>query len=141
LYKIRVLMKIKESSGAFAYHVLSKIDPEIIESFTQQQLNAVYQAIIASRPQEKHPIDVRIIIPLFFFRIYAVFLMGRDKRPKAKERETLRRRETDVALTVILMILGLTPVFLLLALMYYFIKVEYGIDYISGFHLKDFINL
>jgi hypothetical protein len=133
-------MKIKESSGAFAYHVLSKIDPEIMESFTQQQLNAVYQVIVASKPQEKHPIDVRAVIPLFFFRIYVVFLIGRDKRPKVQVREALRRRETDIAYSVIVMIISLIPVFLLLALVYYFLKVEYGIDYISGFHLTDFIN-
>jgi len=77
---------------------------------------------------------------LFFFRIYVVFLIGRDKRPKVQVREALRRRETDIAYSVIVMIISLIPVFLLLALVYYFLKVEYGIDYISGFHLTDFIN-
>jgi len=133
-------MKIKESSQAFAYHVLSKIDPEIMESFTEQQLDAIYQVIVVSKPQEKHPIDFRAVIPLFFFRIYVVFLIGRDKRPKVQNREALRRQESDIAFSVILIIIGLIPVFLLLALVYYFLKVEYGIDYISGFHLTDFIN-
>ena len=133
-------MKIKESSGAFAYHVLSKIDPEIMESFTQQQLNAIYQVIVASRPQEKHSVDVRGVIPLFFFRIYIVFLMGRDKRPKVQSREAVRRRESDIGVDVFLMILSLIPVILLLALVYYFLKVEYGIDYFSDFHLTDMIN-
>jgi hypothetical protein len=133
-------MKIGESSGAFAYHILSKIDPEIMDSFTQQQLNAVYQVIVASRPQEKHPIDVRAVIPLFFFRIYVVFLMGRDKRPKVQSREAVRRRESDIGVDVFLIILGLIPIFLLLALVYYFLKVEYGIDYIPDFHLTDLIN-
>jgi len=133
-------MKIKESSGAFAYHVLSKIDPEIMSSFTQQQLNAIYQVIVASRPQEKHSVDVRGVIPLFFFRIYIVFLMGRDKRPKVQLRELARRRESDIGVDVFLIILGLIPIFLLLALVYYFLKYEYGIDYIPGFHLTDLIN-
>ena len=133
-------MKIGESSGAFAYHILSKIDPEIMDSFTQQQLNAVYQVIVASRPQEKHPIDVRAVIPLFFFRIYVVFLMGRDKRPKVQSREAVRRRESDIGVDVFQIILGLIPIFLLLALVYYFLKVEYGIDYIPDFHLTGLIN-
>ena len=133
-------MKIKESSGAFAYHILSKIDPEIMDSLTQQQLNAVYQVIVASRPQEKHPIDVRAVIPLFFFRIYVVFLMGRDKRPKVQLREAVRRRESDISFSALLIILSLIPIFLLLALVYYFLKVEYGIDYIPNFHLTGLIN-
>ena len=69
-----------------------------------------------------------------------MFLIGRDKRPKVQNREALRRQESDIAFSVILIIIGLIPVFLLLALVYYFLKVEYGIDYISGFHLTDFIN-
>jgi len=133
-------MKIKESSGAFTYHILSKIDPEIMDSLTQKQLNAVYQVIVASRPQEKHPIDVRAVIPLFFFRIYVVFLMGRDKRPKVQLKEAVRRRESDISFSVLLIILSLIPIFLLLALVYYFLKVEYGIDYIPNFHLTGLIN-
>ena len=38
-------MKITESSEAFTYHVLSKIDPEIMDSFTQRQLDAIYQGL------------------------------------------------------------------------------------------------
>jgi hypothetical protein len=66
--------------------------------------------------------------------------MGRDKRPKVRLREAVRRRESDVSVSVFLMILSLIPIFLLLALVYYFLKVEYGIDYISDFHLTDMIN-
>ncbi len=73
-------MKITESSEAFTYHVLSKIDPEIMDSFTQRQLDAIYHVIAARKLNEKHPVDVRAVMPLFFFRIYVVFLMGRDKR-------------------------------------------------------------
>ena len=133
-------MKIKESSEAFTYHVLSKIDHEIMNSFTPQQLNAIYQVIAASTPQEKHPVDVRGVIPLFFFRIYVVFLMGRDKRPKVQLREAVRRRESDISFSALLIILSLIPIFLLLALVYYFLKVEYGIDYIPNFHLTGLIN-
>lgn len=133
-------MKIKESSEAFTYHVLSKIDHEIMNSFTPQQLNAIYQVIAASTPQEKHPVDVRAVIPLFFFRIYVVFLMGRDKRPKVREGEMVRRRESDISVSVFLMIFSLIPVFLLLALVYYILKVEYGIDYVPDFHLTDLMT-
>ena len=133
-------MKITESSEAFTYHVLSKIDPEIMDSFTQRQLDAIYQVIAARKLNEKHPVDVRAVMPFFFFRIYVVFLMGRDIRPKVRLREAVRRRECDVSVSVFLMILSLIPIFLLLALVYYFLKVEYGIDYISDFHLTDMIN-
>ena len=133
-------MKITESSEAFTYHVLSKIDPEIMDSFTQRQLDAIYQVIAARKLNEKHPVDVRAVMPFFFFRIYVVFLMGRDIRPKVRLREAVRRRESDVSVSVFLMILSLIPIFLLLALVYYFLKVEYGIDYISDFHLTDMIN-
>jgi hypothetical protein len=132
-------MKITESSEAFTYHVLSNIDPEIMDSFTQRQLNAIYQVIAARKPNEKHPVDVRAVMPLFFFRIYVVFLMGRDKRPKVRLREAVRRRESDVSVSVFLMILSLIPIFLLLALVYYFLKVEYGIDYFADFHFFDLI--
>lgn len=133
-------MNKRNSSSAFTYHVLSKVDPQIMESLTQNQLKAIHDAIAAQAILSRHPFDVRGTIPLFFIRYYFVVLMGRDMRPKTRVREHYRRREGDVWANFALVCFILIPLGLLVFLLFYYIKTELGIDYIENFHLTDILN-
>ena len=101
-------MGVRESSSAFTYHVLKNIDQEVINSLTKDQLKAIYEGISASKPYEKHLVDIRGIIPLFFCRLYFVVLAGQDIRPKIRSQDELRRSNADVLInTVVMMFLKL----------------------------------
>ena len=130
-------MGVRESSSAFTYHVLKNIDQEVINSLTKGQLKAIYEGISASKPYEKHLVDIRGIIPLFFCRLYFVVLAGQDIRPKIRSQDELRRSNADVLMNTVVMMFLSIPIILLFALFCYFLKVEYGINYIVGFHLLD----
>ena len=113
-------MNKRSSSSAFTYHVLSKVDPQIMESLTQNQLKAIHDAIAAQAILSRHPFDVRGTIPLFFIRYYFVVLMGRDMRPKTRVREHYRRREGDVWANFALVCFILIPLGLLVFLLFYY---------------------
>ena len=130
-------MSVRESSSAFTYHVLKNIDQEVINSLTKDQLKAIYEGVSASKPYEKHFVDIRGVIPLFFCRLYFVVLVGQDTRPKIRSQDELRRSNADLLInTVVLMFLSI-PIILFFVLFCYFLKVEYGINYIVDFHLLD----
>ena len=123
----------------FTYHVLQRIDPKVRASLTPAQFSAIKEAITASQPLKKHPIDIRGIIPVFFARYYFVFLSGRDRRSSTKRIEERRRWLTSLSGGLTLFILGLTPLILILMLLLYLIKCTFGIDIVHEMHLKDLL--
>jgi len=121
----------------FTYHVMERIDPKVRASLTPTQLSAIKEAIRANRPSQKHPIDIRGIIPVFFVRYYFVFLSGRDKRLYTKRIEEKRRWLTSLSGGLTLFILGVAPLILILVLLLYLIKCTFGINVMPDMHLKD----
>jgi len=124
----------------FTYHVMERIDPKVRASLTPAQLSAIKEAISASRPLKKHPIDIRGIIPVFFVRYYFVILSGRDRRLYTKRIEEKRRWLTSLSGGLTLFILGVVPLILILVLLLYLIKCTCGIDIMPDIHLKDLLT-
>ena len=124
----------------FTYHVMERIDPEVRASLTPAQLSAIKEAISASRPLKKHPIDIRGVIPLFLVRYYFVFMSGRDRRLFTKRLEAKRRWLTSPSGGLMLFILGVAPLVLFLALLSYLIKCTFGINIMPETHLKDLVT-
>jgi len=124
----------------FTYHVMERIDPKVRASLTPAQLSAIKEAISASRPLKKHPIDIRGIIPVFFVRYYFVILSGRDRRLYTKRIEEKRRWLTSLSGGLTLFILGMVPLILILVLLLYLIKCTCGIDIMPDIHLKDLLT-
>jgi len=121
----------------FTYHVMERIDPKVRASLTPTQLSAIKEAISASRPLKKHPIDIRGIIPVFFVRYYFVFLSGRDRRSSTRRIEKKRQWLTSLSGALMLFILGVAPLILILVLLLYLIKCTFGINIMPETHLKD----
>ena len=109
----------------FTYHVMERIDPKVRASLTPVQLSAIKEAVSASRPSKKHPIDIRGIIPFFLVRYYFVILSGRDRRLHTKRIEDKRRWLTSLSGGLTLFILGVAPLVLFLMLLLYLIKCTF----------------
>lgn len=133
-------IKIDQHTDAFTHHVYQQIDPAVRVTFTPSQVTAIENAIRASRPYQKHPVDLRGTFPLYFMRLYFVLLMGRDKRSQTRNKEEKRRQQAawGSALVSVYVILSmLTPV-VFAAL--YLTKSLAGIDLFTELHLSDFLN-
>ncbi|MCU7836677.1 MAG: hypothetical protein KZQ83_15685 [gamma proteobacterium symbiont of Taylorina sp.] len=129
------------SSKAFTHYVINQIKSDVRRSLTKVQLDEIKKAVSASTPLKEHPLDIRGIIPLFFFRFYFVFLLGRDHRRVTKRTEGLRRKETDLWASITFFIIFTLPLLILGFFVIYFIKTELGINLFSEFHLIDVLNL
>ena len=124
----------------FTYHVMARIDPKVRASLTPAQLSAIKEAVSASRPSKKHPIDIRGVIPFFLVRYYFVILSGRDRRVHTKRIEEKRRWLTSLSGGLMLFILGVAPLIIILVLMLYLIKSAFGINVMPDMHLKDLLT-
>ena len=132
-------IKIDHHSDPFTHHVYESIDAKIRATFTPRQVYAIETAIRANKPYQKHPVDVRGTVPLFFLRLYFVILLGRDKRQPTRDKESRRRKHTAIGsalLSVYVLISMLLPISFLIL---YAMKTVLGIDLIEGVHLRDLI--
>jgi len=128
-----------EANDAFTHHVMRRIAPEILDSFSPQQRQAIHQAL-SEQSGRRHTIDVRISIPLFFARYYFVVLLGRDRRKAIRSREQDRRDHTNSVASLLFLLFLLLPLGLMLFMALYWTKVEMGIDIFPGLHLRDIIR-
>lgn len=133
-------IQIDHHTDAFTYHVYQSIDAEVRATLTPRQVHAIETAIRANKPYQKHPFDLRGVLPLFFIRLYFVILIGRDKRSPTRNKEAKRRKQTVLGSTLlsayILLCMLIPVVFLLL----YLFKSALGINLLENSHLSDFIS-
>lgn len=132
------------SADVFAAFTINQIDPTILEGMTQEQVQAIRDALIAQRRDQQHSLDLRLSIPLYFRRYYLVIVGGRDKRlgtlitERARQQSGVRFMGMS-AMSVVLMVA--TALLLIGAfLTAYWVKSEMGIDIFPDRHLKDVVN-
>ncbi len=133
-------IKIDEHTDAFTHAVYEKIDRDVRATFTPRQVAAIENAIRASKPFQKHPVDIRGVIPCIFARFYFVFLVGRDRRSptRNKEQNRMLRAGTSAAMfSVYLLLCAVAPILLLLL---YGLKTLLGIDVFADQHLYEFLG-
>jgi len=121
----------------FTDSVLTKIDPSIRRTFTATQEHALIDAIRASSPLKKHPLDIRGVIPLVFARYYFVFFAGRDRRRSTKQVEAERRSQGTLTGGLMIFVIGIVPVILVSLFFFYQIKSALGLDLLPDRHLWD----
>lgn len=133
-------IKIDNHTDAFTHHVYESIDAEVRATFTPRQVHAIETAIRANKPYQKHPFDLRGVLPLFFIRLYFVILVGRDRRQPVRQKEALRRQQAawgSALMSLYVVLCMLAPVVLML---FYLVKSALGINLIEGFHLSDMLD-
>jgi hypothetical protein len=69
--------------------VVSRIPASVRETFSEIQLEAVRTAVGEKRPWRKHPIDIRVTLPLGSYGAFMTLVAGADRRNpdrRAKDR-------------------------------------------------------
>lgn len=79
----------------FCDAVLRHMGDDVLGALKPRQREALERALHACRPLQRHPVDVRGVIPIFFWRFYYVILMGRDRRVATDALEADRRRKAN----------------------------------------------
>ena len=130
-----------DNQYTFVDSVVKRIDPKARESLTPEQLLSIREAIHSCRPLEHHPVTVRGTLPLFFVRYYFVFFMGQDRRTSIQKVEIKRRHHGIFAGGLLMLLVGFSPVILLVLFLFYLLKSSLGIDIFPDKHLWDFLGL
>lgn len=120
---------------------LSQLSPDIWESFTSEQQEAVYNLLAANVPKPSPKIiDLRFVVDLLISRFYVVVFVGKDRR--SQKRRYIPNSVSRVGnwLMAVLLLLGLNVfvsvgVFLVL----YLFKSGIGVDLFPT-HLSDQVN-
>lgn len=86
--------KRQTSADSFLAHLFRGIDPAVAASFTPEQQDALL-TMFGHRRTARHPIDLRLSLPLGRHRFYFVCLMGRDRRLAFERCVGLRRAVSD----------------------------------------------
>ncbi len=105
----------RPTDQAFLDHYLKRLDPEVADSFSEAQKQAIW-TLFGARGIAKHAVELRRALPLpGGRRFYMVFLCGREQRGIT----SLHGHSESSRLTALLWYLGLgtlclTPVLVLL---------------------------
>jgi hypothetical protein len=121
----------EDASRAHFLYVLSKITPDILVSLTQRQIEGFRLALA-----EKHPVDYRFSLPLWFIKMYIVVSIGRDRRSSTVLKEKHRRVFSylcGVLGGIYALLCMLAP---LIFILLYLAKSWLDIDYFESFHLS-----
>ncbi|MGB0465955.1 MAG: hypothetical protein ACPGF7_00320 [Pontibacterium sp.] len=129
------------SSQIYTDFTISRIPPDIRQSLSDKQMTAIRNALLAQQESQRHSLDLRFSLPLFYRRYYFVLFCGRDRRRRTREIESIRYKLTPKPLTRLLLILSLGGVSagLLVGLVIglYFLKSMMGIDLFPDFHFYE----
>lgn len=127
----------KDEVDAFTLHVMSKIEPQVLKSLNLVQLESIRSAISANAPFKRHPVDIRMVLPLFFVRLYCVVLIGSDSRSAQRTLESQRRQTTFRISKHSLLYIALIAMIPTSLAILYVIKSSLGIDIFPNQHLYE----
>jgi len=114
------------------------------EPLSDNQCRDIRRVLVAEQASQKHYLDFRIFIPLFFSNYYLCFFAGRDRRKSTLSVHSLRLSRTTrrlsrsllyVFLVILSFVLG-TAVFWGL----YRLKSMMGIDLVPNWHFSEFVS-
>jgi len=142
--EFRAQKRAQNASGRiFAAFTIDKIDKKILATMSEEQINAVRDALIAAESDQKHSIDLRLSIPLYFARFYLILIGGRDRRRRTVLAESLRHSTGNSTAGRVFSVLGLLGILGIGAIIagfgLYWFKTELGIDLNPDQHLQDIL--
>ena len=76
----------------------------------------------------RHLVDVRFVVPLYFVRLYCVFLLGRDRRRRVARIMYDRRRRAGRFTAALVLAACAVVLLAILFLVLYVVKSAAGID-------------
>ena len=134
-----------ESAKIYAEYTISRIPAEVRASLTEVQMDAIRTALVAQDESQKHSLDIRGTIPLFFTKYYFVLFAGKDRRKSTVQKEQQRINKVPLPIRLLLYSMVLSTVIVSFSLLafaiLYLLKTWLGIDIFPKHHLIDFINM
>lgn len=104
-------MKLGNSVPISSDNVLARMPPEVAATFSPAQVQAL-QAALATR---RHPVNIRLSLPLGITRVYLVLLAGSEVRSATRRRQDAAQHPLWTPMNLLVMV-G-TTVFGILALL------------------------
>lgn len=122
-------------------YYLQQIEPSVLTSFSQEQLQAIINILTQAIPQPSPKIvDFRFNIDLILSRFYLVLFVGKDRRKRQRQYIPEGIARIGNAIAVVILLLGanlvISGVILLFA---YLLKSAVGIDFFPG-HISDSVK-
>jgi len=111
-------MESTKTIDAYSRRVLRQISPEVRNTLSIIQMEAIIQAIKDVHPLKEHLINIRGVLPFFRMRYYFVFLMGRDERRITNTEENECRTPRSLLALFYFLIFALSPIILAILLFY-----------------------
>jgi len=137
---------MKNGGEVYADFTVNRIVRALNESdaLTDSQRNVLRQVLAAEQTSNRHAVDLRLSIPLFYRNYYLCLFAGRDRRKGTLNTLAIRWIRTQRGLTrvlVLLLLLSASFIFGALAIWgLYSLKTMLGIDLIPNWHFSDFVS-
>ena len=118
--------------------VVRGVPAHVRATMTEEQIKAVKSAVADTAHKSRHALDVRLVLPLFFTKIYFVCLIGKDTRSSTLDAEDDRCASARFHMSGAAVAVGSAIVVVVAFAVLYVLKSKMGIDLFDG-HLGDFL--
>ena len=119
-------------------YYLDKISPDILASFTNEQLRVITSILERAIPKPSPKIvDFRFTVDLIFSRFYVVLFVGKDRRRKQRHQVTEGISRIGNAIAAVILLLAANLVIsALIVLFAYLFKSAIGLNFFPG-HISE----
>ena len=119
-------------------YYLDKISPDILASFTNEQLRVITSILERAIPKPSPKIvDFRFTVDLIFSRFYVVLFVGKDRRRKQRHQVTQGISRIGNAIAAVILLLAANLVISALILLFaYLFKSAIGLNFFPG-HISE----
>ena len=124
-------------------YYLDKIAPDILASFTNEQLRVITSILERAIPKPSPKIvDFRFTVDLIFSRFYVVLFVGKDRRRKQRHQVTEGISRIGNAIAAVILLLAANLVIsALIVLFAYLFKSAIGLNFFPGHISESFKKL
>ena len=128
------------SSRTPSYY-LEQIEPNVLASFTAEQLGEITSILTQAIPKPSPKIvDFRFTVDLVVSRFYIVLFVGKDRRKKQRRYVTEGIARIGNAIAAVILLIGANLVISALILLFaYLFKSAIGLDFFPG-HISDTVK-
>lgn len=119
-------------------YYLAKISPDILASFTSEQLQAITSILERAIPKPSPKVvDFRFTVDLIFSRYFVVLFVGKDRRKKQREYVPKGMARIGNAIAAVILLLAANLVISALILLFaYLFKSAIGLNFFPG-HISE----
>jgi len=127
------------SGDPYIENILAEVPEDTARTLTTEQWEGIREALRRARDNPRHFLDVRFILPLYFIRLYCIFVFGRDARERVSHLLIERRKRTMAVIGAIILSVVFVALIALALSALYIIKTLAGIDLFEDVHLRDWM--